>query len=257
MLAGCNSGEVSLPAPKQSNDRSTSDGSDFSDSDGGSEGTDPDSSYCRAVKDLGATDDEASSDPAKAIELLTELGKVAPSELKKPFDTLGGVVGDLAALDEDNPDDFAKAFEIIMDPQIQAAVTQIDSLTIEMCGVDLSGGGSLGDEFGSDDLPSTTVDDSSGTKSSTDLDLEHIDQVKEANSGAAWVKLLSSSMIMNDTDVTLAASSTDPIQLADALEACVAVRQSLVQRNPDVTVTISNDETPIVKAPANGECTAV
>ncbi len=256
-MAGCNSGEVSLPAPKQSNQRSASGTSDGSDSDSTSDGTDPDSKYCRAVKDLATSNDDSSSDPAKAIELLGELGKVAPSELKAPFDALGGVVGDLAALDEDNPDDFAKAFEIIMDPQIQAAVTKIDSVTIEMCGVDLSGGGSLGDEFGSGDLPGTTVDDTTDPTSSTDLDLAHIDQIKEANSGAAWVKLLTSSTILNDTDVTLAASGTEPLHLVDALEACIVVRDSLARRNPDVTVTISNGEAPIVKAPAHGECAPV
>lgn len=256
-LVGCNGGEASLPAPKQSNTRPASGGSDPS-TDADAEGTDPDSVYCQAVRKLKATDDEASSDPAKAIELLTELGKVAPDELKDSFDTLGGIVGDLAAIDSNNPDDFSKAFELVMDPKIQDAVGQIDTVTSEMCGVDLSSSGATSDDTsGSNDMPGTTVDGSAEDTFGKDLDLEHVDRIKDDNSSAKWVKLLNSTAIMNDTDVTLSAELSAPIGLSDAMEACETVRQALVLRNPDVTVTISNGETPIVKAPANGKCAAV
>jgi hypothetical protein len=245
LLAGCGDSEIALPAPKESNERPDGSGSGDSDS-----GSDPDSEYCQAVADLEATDPEELADPALAVEALAALGDVAPDELKEPFDVLAGVVEEMGALDPDDPDYIEQSLEIIMTPGVQDAADAIDEYTAEACGIDLEG-----DDTSTDD---TAVDDPTGSDSgsaSGDIDLEDVDAVKEAST-STWADKLTSTSILNDTDVTLSAESSDPVTADEALEACTEVRAALVRINPQVTLEIRNGETTVAAAPAGGSCAA-
>lgn len=242
VLAGCGDDEVALPAPKESNERPES-GSSGDDSDAGGE-------YCQAVEDLAASDASQLDDPAAAVEALSALGDVAPSELRQPFRVLAEVAEQLGQLDGDDMDSASAALEIILDPEVQAAAEKIDGYTKDVCGIDLDEDSV---EEPTDD-PDATVPDP-GTPNG-DIDLKHIDAIKEGATGT-WVSKLSSTSIVNDTAVTLIAEEWDPVTVDEALEACEVVRSALVEINPKVTIEIVNGDTPIVASPAEGSCAAV
>jgi len=239
-------GEAAL-ASKESNVRSGS-----AESGGGS---DPDSEYCTAVRALQGPDAADLDDPAAAIAALAALGDVAPEELKSSFEVLSGVVEDLAGMDPDDPDYIGRALESVMDPSVQEAADHIDDVTAEMCGLDLSEldePGTTDDTLSDDTLPDDTLPEPGAAAG--DIDLEHIDRIKDEHQGSSWVEKLSTTSIMNDTAVSLSADASDPITPAEAMEACQVLRSALVSINPDVTVSVTNGETAVVQAPAGGVC---
>ncbi len=242
VLAGCGDDEVALPAPKESNERPESGSS--------GEGSDADSEYCQAVADLEASDASQLEDPAAAVEALSALGDVAPSELREPFRVLARVAEELGALDGDDMESANAALEIILDPDVQAAAEAIDEYTKDVCGIDLDEDPA---ESPVDDPDAPVVDP--GTPNG-DIDLKHIDEIKDSSTGT-WVAKLSSTSIVNDTAVTLIAEDYDPVTVDEALEACEVVRSALVEINPQVTIEIENGDTPIVASPAGGSCAAV
>lgn len=244
LATGCGGGgEVVLPAPKESDERPAPDDGDGSASE-----------YCAAVAELEATDDSEMDDPAKAVESLAVLGGVAPDELKPSFEVLADVVGELAGLDESDPDYLARSLEIVFDPSVQEAAGRIDEFTIDECGIDLDEGGADDlplEDMPTDDLPldELPADDGAG-----DIDLEHIDGIKEANSAASWSSKLRTTTITNDTYVTLAADPADPVTAEEAMAACEAIRTGVVSINPQVTVEIRNGEVAVAASPDGGTC---
>ncbi|HNA36240.1 MAG TPA: hypothetical protein PLZ72_07830, partial [Microthrixaceae bacterium] len=143
----------------------------------------------------------------------------------------------------------------VMDPSVQEAADHIDDVTAEMCGLDLSEldePGTTDDTLPDDTLPDDTLPEPGAAAG--DIDLEHIDRIKDEHQGSSWVEKLSTTSIMNDTAVSLSADASDPITPAEAMEACQVVRSALVSINPDVTVSITNGETAVVQAPAGGAC---
>lgn len=246
LATGCGGGgEVVLPAPKESDERPAPDDGDGSASE-----------YCAAVAELEATDDSEMDDPAKAVESLAVLGGVAPDELKPSFEVLADVVGELAGLDESDPDYLARSLEIVFDPSVQEAAGRIDEFTIDECGIDLDD--SSDDPFAED--PSDGSDSDAGADEMPadegvgDIDLEHIDGIKEANSAASWSSKLRTTTITNDTYVTLAADPTDPVTAEEAMAACEAIRTGVVSINPQVTVEIRNGEVAVAASPDGGTC---
>ncbi|UDY37746.1 hypothetical protein [Dermatobacter hominis] len=244
VLAGCGDDEVALPAPKESEARP---------SDDAGTGSDPDSEYCQAVAELEASDPEDLEDPAKAVEALSALGEVAPDDLREPFEVLADVVEQMGELDPDAPDYIDRTLEIILEPEVQDAADAIDEYTSEACGIDLEGDTSSDEPGGtSSDEP---LDPDTGSATG-DIDLEHIDEIKDGATGT-WVDKLNATSILNDTDVSLSADSSDPVTVDEAMDACTTVLDALVTINPQVTVEIRNGETPVVAAPAGGTCAAV
>lgn len=246
LATGCGGGgEVVLPAPKESDERPAPDDGDGSASE-----------YCAAVAELEATDDSEMDDPAKAVESLAVLGGVAPDELKPSFEVLADVVGELAGLDESDPDYLARSLEIVFDPSVQEAAGRIDEFTIDECGIDLDD--SSDDPFAED--PSDGSDSDAGADEMPadegvgDIDLEHIDGIKEANSAASWSSKLRTTTITNDTYVTLAADPADPVTAEEAMAACEAIRTGVVSINPQVTVEIRNGEVAVAASPDGGTC---
>ncbi len=244
LATGCGGGgEVVLPAPKESDERPAPDDGDGSASE-----------YCAAVAELEATDDSEMDDPAKAVEALAALGDVAPVELKPSFEVLAGAVEELAALDESDPDDMNRSLEIVFDQSVIEAAGRIDEFTIDECGIDLDEGGADDlplEDMPTDDLPldELPADDGAG-----DIDLEHIDGIKEANSAASWSSKLRTTTITNDTYVTLAADPADPVTAEEAMAACEAIRTGVVSINPQVTVEIRNGELAVAASPDGGTC---
>lgn len=80
--------------------------------------------------------------------------------------------------------------------------------------------------------------------------------MEEANASASWPDKISSTSIINDTDVTLMAEDSALLTAEEGLAACVAVREALVVLNPQVVVTIKSGETTVAAAPAGSACAA-
>ena len=78
--------------------------------------------------------------------------------------------------------------------------------------------------------------------------------MKEANSSATWPDKITSTSIINDTDVTLIANDSDLLTADEGLEACVALREALVVINPQVIITVKSGETTVAAAPAGSAC---
>ncbi len=261
-LVACGGDDSTALATKESNRRAQT-----AEPEGG---TDPDSEYCTAVTALQGPGAADLDDPAASIEALAALGEVAPAELRSSFEVLSDVVEELSTLDPDDPEYITRALELIMDPSVQEAADHIDDVTAEMCGLDLSELDEPGttndtipddtlpnDTLPNDTLPNDTLPDVSIPEpgaAAGDIDLEHIDRIKDEHQGSSWVEKLSTTSIMNDTAVSLSADASDPITPAEAMEACQVVRSALVSINPDVTVSITNGETAVVQAPAGGAC---
>ena len=243
-LTACGDDEVALPAPKESEPRPEGDDST---------GSDPDSEYCRAVADLEASHPEDIEDPAAAVEALSALGEVAPDELREPFDVLAGVVEQMGELDPESSDYVERSLEIILEPEVQEAADAIDGYTSDACGVDLEGDSSSEEPGGTfEDEP---LDPDAGGATG-DIDLEHIDEIKDGATGT-WVDKLTSTSILNDTEVTLSADLSDPVTVDEAMDACTTVLDALVSINPEVTVETRTGETPVAAAPAGGSCAPV
>lgn len=89
------------------------------------------------------------------------------------------------------------------------------------------------------------------------LHLEDVDAVRDDNPNASWVHDLDGTAIMNGTTVYVA--SSDPaadISSDEALEACEAVRRSLVRINPAVVVEVRHVDTLMASGSGSRPCTA-
>jgi len=242
-VAACSGSSDTAAPSKQSNTRSATTPDVGTDTAAGSD------EYCARITELGSQEDaSAGSDPAVAIEALSKVAAVAPADLQKDFATLSSVVKDLSALDEKDPESFARVMEIVLRPDVQEASGRITADAKERCGVDLQSTDPTSDDT------STTLDGSDTTSAPGDLNLEDIDAVEAASAGATWPDKLSSTTIINDTDVELAADDAALLTADEGLAACTAVRDALVVKNPQVTVTVKSGSTTVAAAPAGGAC---
>ena len=175
------------------------------------------------------------------------MGDRAPAGLRDDVATLRSVVGELAALDGSDPASVDRALGIVLRPEVLAASEAIDTYAKQRCGVD------LGMTSGDAESPGSSGMDAAATGSG-DIDLEDVDAVRTANGSASWSDKLTSTTILNDTDVTLAADDASALTADEALAACRAVRAALVAINSRVVVTIRSGGTAVAVAPADGEC---
>ena len=72
--------------------------------------------------------------------------------------------------------------------------------------------------------------------------------------GATWVEKLSSTVISGGNDVQVATSGEE-LSDAEALAACSGLLAALSVRDPDVSISVANDETVLVTG-SGGECAA-
>jgi hypothetical protein len=187
--------------------------------------------YCEVADELRSSSIDLEEDPDAAIDGLERLRDEAPQELGDEFDLVIDVVGQLAELDQADPANLGRLFELALDPSMLAALAQGD------LGGDEAGG------------------DTSATGDGDAIRLADVDAVKEANADASWVAKLSSTTIGGGTDVQVAANF-ETLTEDEALAACRALREALVAKNPEVRITVLDDETPIV-SDEGGTCAPV
>ena len=242
LVMGCGTDDSTAePVSKESNTRPSTE-PDLG------EDTAADGDFCTELESL-AQDQQIGDDPAAAVEALSSVGELAPSELQDDFEVLASVVDDLSSLDEDDPASIDEALGIVLRPEVVTASESISSYASEECGVDLDA------TSGDSETGSTTPDQPDGPTTG-DIDLDDIDAVEEANASATWPDKITSTSIINDTDVTLSADDSALLTADEGLAACVAVREALVVINPQVIITIKSGETTVAAASAGAPCAA-
>ncbi len=253
-LAACGSGQPEVLASKRSNERPSSSATPGAGS-GSSSGSDEpptavspsDRRYCDAIAAMAGDQSALGDDPGAAVEAMSRLADLAPEALHDDYETLKSVVGDLTALDQQDPTSIAKALEIVTRSDVLGASEAIAADALQRCGVALAGG--AGSPTTEPSGPG--VGDRSGPG---DIDLEDVDAVRDEHRDESWSRKLTSTTILNDSDVTLTADASALLTGDEALAACRAVRAALVDVNPEVVVTIVGGSTPLATAPSGGEC---
>lgn len=246
VLSSCGGGEVVLPKPLESAERGASAAP-------GGDGQAGD--FCGVLRNL-ATMQSDNADEVEVLESLAAAGDSAPEELRPAFATLADVVEKMQSIDPEADDYFEKMFEIAMDPDVQEAADRIDDYAVEECGVELDDSDTDADHASGDTTPVDTAPTGTTPGAKGDINLEYVDAILEKHKPAAWAEALNFTTIMMDTDVMVATGSESGtgMSVADAMEACEALRSGLVSINPDVTVEVRDGETPLAKSPAGGGC---
>ena len=240
LAAGCSGDDGAAGGSRRSNDRPPT----TTDAPG-----DARSPFCREAARLSKkANPSIDQDPAGAVTELSQLGELAPPEFSADFKTLTAVVKRISGLDESDPKAMEQILTAVLDPDVSAASDRITAYAKSECGVDLMA------DAAAPDSTATTADGPGTSGTAGNLDLKDVDAVKEANASATWPDKLSSTSIVNDTDVELAAEDAALLTQDEALAACTAVRAALVQKNPEVTLTVKSGSTVLVRAPAGSGC---
>lgn len=274
--AACSGSGSSTTASAESEERGSSEDGGGSGADTGAGGAEE---YCAALERLAAdgTDVDLTEDPDAALAEVRSLAETAPPELAPDFDLFVATIERLAALPADDTGEaLGELFEVMLDPEFMAAQERIEQYSSDQCGIDFDDLGTAGDPddlggLGSDDPTSDGPgpDDSSpddpgsdefgsgafGGGDPTDISLEDIDAVEEANEGTGWEDKLSSTVISMGADVQLG-SGPEAFTVAEALAMCEAMFTALSAKNPAVTIAVANGETTIVDT-STGSCAAV
>ena len=183
-------------------------------------------------------------------------------------------------VDPDDPeagmDAFGEAMALMFDPEVLAAAATLEEYLVDECGLDpdqaeemfgtggLDGangeaevsipegddqfpdGGSGGDDFGAGDA-----------EDPSDISLDDMDDVQEANSGSSWAQKNYSTTISNDQYIVIATTvGTDGFSEDEALEACDAIRAAFEDRQPDLEVEVRSGETVMATGVAGEPCHA-
>jgi hypothetical protein len=252
--AACGESGSSTTASAESAERAPSE-----DEGGSSTGAGGDEEYCAALERLAAdgTDVDLTEDPEAALAEVRSLAEAAPPELAADFETFLGTIEQLAEIPADDTGAaLGELFEAMLDPEFMAAQERIDDYSSDECGIDFDDLGTAGDmddlgDPGDDELGAGGM----GEDDPTDISLEDIDAIEEANDGTAWEEKLSSTVISMGADVQLG-SGPDAFTVDEALAMCEAMLPALSAKNPDVTIAVANGETTIVDT-SSGTCAAV
>lgn len=104
---------------------------------------------------------------------------------------------------------------------------------------------------------STTSDQSQdpGGEAPRQIELEDVDAVKEANRRSSWSDKLDMTVVTSSA-VTLVAAPDTALSADEALDACEAMRRSLVRIDPEVTVSIRRNDVELASSPESGTCSA-
>lgn len=247
LLAGCGGGSGSESA-RTSGERPTRDRRTTTSAVGQGGGGAGD--FCEQL--ARADEGGAGDDPAKFVEALAALRDAAPAELSDDLEVLARVARKLRDLDETDPQSAGKVLALVMAPEVMEASSALERYAQDECGLDLGGSDPQGPDDTSLDGASTTTAPADG--SSTDLDLEDVDAVKEANSGASWPDKLTGTAISMDTYVQVSADEGAGLTPEEALAACNAVREALVVKNPAVTVEVLSGRRTLAEAGAGQPC---
>jgi hypothetical protein len=233
-----------------------------------------DAELCEAILGLSEQQDVSLDDgpeaAREAAEQVRELAAAAPAEVGDALEVFADLFEQMASLEDEGDgglDAFGEILGQMMDPEVIAASETLTDYMVQECGADpLDDGQGFGlDPFAEGEGSSDGFDDSGADPEQgdpSDISLDDLDAIKEAHDGASWVDKLFSTSIGNNRSVQLGAPDDDDdfgaesLSTTEAVEACEAVRIALEDRQPDLTVEVTNGETTVASGAAGVPCTA-
>ena len=207
----------------------------------------------------------------EAVRRVREMAAAAPEDVADALEVFADLfeqMGELASDGEGGLDAFGEILAQMGDPEVIAASETLTEYLVEQCGVDPTG---AEQQFGVDPFAGSgdpfaggteTPEQTTSPEDPSDISLEDLDAIKDANAGSAWVDKIFSTGIGNNRSVQLGAPGPDdglggdPLTTAEAIEACEAVRTALEDRQPDLTVEVSNGDSTVASGAAGVPCTS-
>lgn len=242
--------------------------------------------FCARLEAMSADEVEVDEDPEaarEAAEQLRELADTAPPEVADAMAVFAELVDRMAGMDDmDDMDDlddeagmeaFGEIMMLMFDPEVIEAAATLEDYLVEECGLDpaeaeglfgtdgLDGGGTSEPDVsipeGDEQFPDTGGAGTGSGGDATDISLDDMDALEEANASASWTQKSVSTGIANDQYITLSSlgSGEDTFTADEALEACEAVRLAFQDRQPELQVEVLNGETVVATGSAGVACT--
>lgn len=274
LIAGCSSGE---------------EGGTGHPADGGTD------EFCSRFE--SATEDEAlasSDDPeaaAAAADEVRELASEAPEEITGALGAIADMLDEVAEMErssdagEGGLEDFGRIMELMFDPDLIAATKTLEKYAVSQCGFDpdeASERFGMGIDDGEDadgrwDFEMSEPDpadpeesqdpeaaDPDEIRTSGDISLEDLDEVKAAHSDESWSAKIVSSGISGNQYIQLFGKGPDdeyierePLSIDESLAACEAMRDAFGGEQPDLEVSVGNGDEVLVTGTVSEACAPV
>ncbi len=90
----------------------------------------------QAFCELLSSEDEYDIDTPEGQEALKDALETAPDEIKGDMETIVDAFEELEGLDEDDPEAFGAAFGLVFDPEMLAAMANIEEYGVDNCGLE-------------------------------------------------------------------------------------------------------------------------
>lgn len=220
------------------------------------------------------------AEAAAAAEELRELASSAPGAVADALTTFADLMDELAELegsDEGDMESFGRVMALMFDPEIIEAGQVMEKYAVSECGFDpeeaserfgsstedSSGPGDSG-EF---DFDPAEPDDGASTddiRTSGEISLEDLDDVKSSHSAESWSEKIVSSGISGDNSIELYGKGPDdeyierkPLTVGESVAACEAMREAFSAEQPELEVRVGNGDTVLVEGSASEVCVPV
>jgi hypothetical protein len=220
------------------------------------------------------------AEAAAAAEELRELASSAPEAVAGALGTFADLMDEMAELDgsdEGDMEDFGRVMALMFDPEIIEAAKTLEKYAVSECGFDPEEaserfGNSTGDSPGSEDsgefeFEPSDPDDGGSTddiRTSGEISLEDLDDVKSSHSGEAWSEKIVSSGISGDRSIELYGVGPDdqyierePLTVDESVAACEAMRDAFSSEQPELEVRVGNGDTVLAQGSASEACAPV
>lgn len=89
-----------------------------------------------AFCELLASDADLDIETPEGQEAFQEAMDAAPDEVSDDMEVLADAFEELSGVDENDPEALAAAFEVMADPEVMAAMSNIENFGVEKCGMD-------------------------------------------------------------------------------------------------------------------------
>jgi hypothetical protein len=220
------------------------------------------------------------AEAAAAAEELRGLASSAPEPVADALTTFADLMDDLAELEgseEGDIESFGQVMALMFDPEIIEAGKVMEKYVVSECGFDPEEaserfGSSTEDSPGPEDsgefdFDPAEPDDGGSTddiRTSGEISLEDLDDVKSSHSAETWSAKIVSSGISGDKSIELYGSGPDdeyierePLTVDESVAACEAMREAFGADQPELEVRVGNGDTVLVEGSASEACAPV
>lgn len=171
---------------------------------------------------------------------------------------------------------FGQVMALMFDPEVIEAGKVVEKYAVHECGFDpkaaserfgasTEDSGAPADPDGLEFDP-TDPDDSGSAdfRSSGEISLDDLDEVKGSHSGETWSSKIVSTGIAGDTSIELYGKGpsdeyigSEPLTVEESVAACEAMRDAFSSEVPELEVRVGNGDTVLVQGSASEACAPV